>query len=223
MMTGTEKPSMSMQRTRQRQKPPMAAPTMPEVTVQEQAASVAIPPVRRVRKLRRPPTPEIPAPVSTLPEPNVSEPVLPQDSFQVTLSNCALATDERPLIVERAPIFKGFPGFMQFPKFQRPPTVWISSLLRLTANRQKKNDSNALTVAWTWLRAKYTISTTKRLRVSETISLGEKRFVAIVAVEGREFLIGGGTAGMSLLAQLGAGAATADGTDHEFGRGGGPL
>jgi hypothetical protein len=47
--------------------------------------------------------------------------------------------------------------------------------------------------------------------VSETISLGEKRFVAIVAVEGREFLIGGGVSGMSLLAQLGAvGGGTSD-------------
>jgi hypothetical protein len=32
----------------------------------------------------------------------------------------------------------------------------------------------------------------------------EKRFVAIVAVEGQEFLIGGGVSGMSLLAQLGS-------------------
>jgi flagellar biogenesis protein FliO len=57
---------------------------------------------------------------------------------------------------------------------------------------------------WSWLQAKYTVTATKRLRISETVSLGEKRFVAIVKVEDREFLIGGGTAGMSLLAQLGS-------------------
>lgn len=57
---------------------------------------------------------------------------------------------------------------------------------------------------WSWLIGQYTTCSTKRLRVAETISLGEKRFVAIVAVEGREFLIGGGTAGMSLLARLDA-------------------
>ena len=64
--------------------------------------------------------------------------------------------------------------------------------------------ADALTRAWSFLHAKYKSSTTKRLHVSETISLGEKRFVAIVNVEGREFLIGGGVSGMSLLAQLGA-------------------
>jgi flagellar biogenesis protein FliO len=57
---------------------------------------------------------------------------------------------------------------------------------------------------WSWLHAKYTQTATKRLRVSETVSLGEKRFVSIVRVEDREFLIGGGASGVSLLAQLGA-------------------
>jgi flagellar biogenesis protein FliO len=58
--------------------------------------------------------------------------------------------------------------------------------------------------AWSWLHSKYTLSATKRLRVSETVSLGEKRFVALVCVEGREFLIGGGAAGVSLLSALGS-------------------
>jgi flagellar biogenesis protein FliO len=73
------------------------------------------------------------------------------------------------------------------------------------------------------LRAKYKVSTTKRLRVSETISLGEKRFVAIVAVEGREFLIGGGVSGMSLLAQLGSAAGATSDFGQKFGDGGGAL
>jgi hypothetical protein len=41
-----------------------------------------------------------------------------------------------------------------------------------------------------------------QLRLAETVSLGEKRFVAIIHVEGRKFLIGGGTSGVSLLTQL---------------------
>jgi flagellar biogenesis protein FliO len=41
------------------------------------------------------------------------------------------------------------------------------------------------------------------LRVSETVSLGDKRFVALVNVGAREFLIGGGTQSVSLLAQWG--------------------
>jgi hypothetical protein len=55
---------------------------------------------------------------------------------------------------------------------------------------------------WSLLRTKYALTTTKRLRVAETVQLGEKRFVSIVCVEGREFLIGGGASGVSLLTQL---------------------
>lgn len=56
--------------------------------------------------------------------------------------------------------------------------------------------------AWSLVRTKYALTATKRLRVAETVSLGEKRFVSIVCVGSREFLIGGGTASVSLLAQL---------------------
>jgi Flagellar biosynthesis protein, FliO len=42
----------------------------------------------------------------------------------------------------------------------------------------------------------------KKLRVSESVSLGEKRFVAILQVENRKYLIGGGAANVALLTQL---------------------
>jgi flagellar biogenesis protein FliO len=56
--------------------------------------------------------------------------------------------------------------------------------------------------AWSWLHAKYSTNASKRLVLSETVSLGEKRFVALVSVEGREFLIGGSGSNVSLLAKL---------------------
>jgi hypothetical protein len=56
---------------------------------------------------------------------------------------------------------------------------------------------------WSWLQSKSAYSSTKRLRLAETVSLGEKRFVAIVSVENREYLIGGAPTGLSLLAQWG--------------------
>jgi hypothetical protein len=68
---------------------------------------------------------------------------------------------------------------------------------------QKSESSLVLSRAWSWLHRKYTVSTNKRLRVAETVALGEKRFVALVSVEGREFLIGGGAQNVSLLAHLG--------------------
>lgn len=54
--------------------------------------------------------------------------------------------------------------------------------------------------ALSWFRAR--AAAPNHLRLAETVSLGEKRFVAIIHVEGRKFLIGGGTAGVSLLTQL---------------------
>jgi hypothetical protein len=54
--------------------------------------------------------------------------------------------------------------------------------------------------ALAWFRTGVTKQS--QLRLAETVSLGEKRFVAIIHVEGRKFLIGGGTAGVSLLTQL---------------------
>ncbi len=72
------------------------------------------------------------------------------------------------------------------------------------ANGSRRTRPVSLARAWSWLHSKYTLSATKRLRVSETVSLGEKRFVALVCVEGREFLIGGGAAGVSLLSALGS-------------------
>jgi hypothetical protein len=68
--------------------------------------------------------------------------------------------------------------------------------------RPTRTGPSPLRRAWSWLHAKYSLTATKRLRVAETISLGEKRFVALISLEGREFLIGGGASGVSLLAQL---------------------
>jgi len=80
------------------------------------------------------------------------------------------------------------------------PTV---SSPRFSARQRPSLPSSPLLRAWSWLHTKYEQTATKRLRVVETVSLGEKRFVALVSVEGRQFLIGGGAASVSILAQLG--------------------
>jgi hypothetical protein len=54
-----------------------------------------------------------------------------------------------------------------------------------------------------WLQKNYSQRTSKQLRVCETVSLGEKRFIAIIHVENRKFLIGGGASNVALLTQLG--------------------
>jgi hypothetical protein len=42
----------------------------------------------------------------------------------------------------------------------------------------------------------------RRLRVAETLSLGDKRFVSILHVDGEQFLVGGGQSSIVLLAKL---------------------
>ncbi len=48
-----------------------------------------------------------------------------------------------------------------------------------------------LVKAWSWLNSKYRNSAAKKLRLSEMVPLGDKRFVALVVVDDREFLVGG--------------------------------
>jgi flagellar biogenesis protein FliO len=43
----------------------------------------------------------------------------------------------------------------------------------------------------------------RRLRLCESLSLGEKRFVAVIQYEGQQFLVGGGAGSLNLLARLG--------------------
>lgn len=65
--------------------------------------------------------------------------------------------------------------------------------------------SGLLSRAWGWLQTLGGArSSTRRLRVAETVSLGEKRFVAVVQVDGRHFLLAGGPSNIVLLAQLDA-------------------
>jgi hypothetical protein len=70
---------------------------------------------------------------------------------------------------------------------------------------------------WSWLHGKYAMGANKRLRVAETVSLGEKRFVALVRVEDCEFLIGGGSSGVSLLTQLGKAPSASDAARTQLG------
>jgi flagellar biogenesis protein FliO len=52
--------------------------------------------------------------------------------------------------------------------------------------------------------------TVRRLRLSETLSLGEKRFLAVVQFQQQEFLVGGTGNSIALLAKLDAPAFTPD-------------
>ena len=43
----------------------------------------------------------------------------------------------------------------------------------------------------------------RRLRLCETLALGEKRFIAVVEFDHQQFLVGGGSGSVNLLARVG--------------------
>ena len=56
---------------------------------------------------------------------------------------------------------------------------------------------------WCWLRTRQEWQLkSKRLRLCEIVSLGEKRFLAIVQVDRQRFLVGGAQSTVSMLTQL---------------------
>lgn len=58
---------------------------------------------------------------------------------------------------------------------------------------------------WIWLQAmtrSFRTQSARRLRVSETVSLGERRFIAVVEYDQRRFLIGGANGSIALLTAL---------------------
>jgi flagellar biogenesis protein FliO len=60
-----------------------------------------------------------------------------------------------------------------------------------------------LTRTWTWTQQKLkSHQIRKRLRVCESVSLGEKRFIAVIQVDGEQFLVGGSSSSVSTLAHL---------------------
>jgi len=65
--------------------------------------------------------------------------------------------------------------------------------------------SVAHATSWIWEKTRKQ-QARKVLRICESVSLGEKRFVAVVQVANERFLIGGAAASVSLLARLEPGA-----------------
>lgn len=78
---------------------------------------------------------------------------------------------------------------------------------------------DALLRAWKWLtqhsRGVLTRGVPRRLRVAETVSLGEKRFVSILQVDGEQFLVAGSPSNIVLLAKLETKAQSFEGGSFE--------
>ena len=78
-----------------------------------------------------------------------------------------------------------------------------SSSVNQTESSTPLTRQHILSRLWLWTRSRVKIQPRKkRLKVSETVSLGEKRFIAVVQVDGSEFLVGGAPNALSVLAHL---------------------
>jgi hypothetical protein len=68
---------------------------------------------------------------------------------------------------------------------------------------RSKSKPSLVASSWKWLAEKLkTQQAKKRLRVCETVALGEKRFIAVVQVDDQQFLVGGSSSAVSTLAHL---------------------
>jgi Flagellar biosynthesis protein, FliO len=66
-----------------------------------------------------------------------------------------------------------------------------------------KSLGSLLAQGWNWTQQRLkSPRAKKRLRVCESVSLGEKRFVAVIQVDGEQFLVGGSASSVSTLAHL---------------------
>ena len=68
----------------------------------------------------------------------------------------------------------------------------------------------ALKNLWQWTRRAVKTRKVRRLRVCETLSLGERRFVAVIEFDRQEFLVGGSGNSLELLARLHEGTVIAE-------------
>lgn len=62
--------------------------------------------------------------------------------------------------------------------------------------------TDALKAIWRWTQRAVKTRKPRRLRVCETLSLGERRFLAVIEFDRQEFLVGGTGNSLELLAQL---------------------
>jgi len=72
-----------------------------------------------------------------------------------------------------------------------------------TTELRPRNNQHWLARAWEWARKHLgSRQARKRLRVCETVSLGEKRFLAVIEIDGTQFLLGGASSSVVTLARL---------------------
>jgi flagellar biogenesis protein FliO len=81
----------------------------------------------------------------------------------------------------------------------------VATVLEVPQSGESQSTAIAywLVSTWKWLQKQVRFRhPRRRLRVCETVSLGEKRFVAVIEVDGEQFLVGGASNSVATLARL---------------------
>lgn len=82
----------------------------------------------------------------------------------------------------------------------------IGAATTIGTRRPPRAVADVLVAACRWIHARTRAvvagRASRRLNVTETVSLGEKRFVSILCVDGEQFLLGGSSSNVVLLAKL---------------------
>ena len=95
-----------------------------------------------------------------------------------------------------------------------PAAMFTRAATSSRASRSAYGLGSALASVSRWMRsgsrALLAGRASRRLSVSETVSLGEKRFVSILCVDGEQFLVGGSSSNIVLLAKLDRGDAASN-------------
>lgn len=131
------------------------------------------------------------------------------DRLKPPLPAATEVAEKKPAKPAKSPLTRGMPIAKTAPE-EPAGGPQFSEILGEKKRSPHPLGNGLLSRAWSWLQKGNAFSASKQLRVSETVSLGEKRFVALVHVEGQKFLIGGGASGVSLLTHLGEWNASPD-------------
>jgi len=95
------------------------------------------------------------------------------------------------------------PGAPAPPASEDPALMFQKSRLLFVITTFWNLLMSRLSVAWNWAQHKLKSQQgKKRLRVCESVSLGEKRFLAVIQVDGEQFLVGGSSSSVATLAHL---------------------
>lgn len=154
-------------------------------------------------------------------------PAIEEPSFPDPLSTIAILPKEKELSglekmeqiapveaeIEVAPPVKMTPIFETKTAVQEEVEVEAEAkeIISPVAELAKPNVFDVAAKVSKWIRSHVKIQPAKkRLRVCESVSLGEKRFIAVVQLDGKEFLVGGAPNSLSLLASVGKTATFSD-------------